>query len=193
MEFQRIWILRGANISARCPVLEVELADLAAVTDERLAAGAARLCGWLPALASRPIGPDLPVLLRDVTLELQRLAGSPVKVGLVRPAGGDGYFRVVIEYEEEELGRACLETARQLCLAALHDRPCDISAELSRLRELANDVRLGPSTAAIVRAAGRRGIPVRRLNSGSLVQLGHGSGSAASAPPRPTLPAPSPR
>mgnify|MGYP001294805166 CR=1 FL=1 len=177
MQFQRIWILRGANVWARCPVVEVELdlADFADVTDARLAACAAHLHAELPALAGQAIGPDLPTILRDVTLELQRLAGSPVKVGLVRPTGQDGCFRVVIEYEEEELGRACLETARQLILNALHDRPCDLSADLLRLRDLANDVRLGPSTAAIVRAARRRGIPVRRLNSGSLVQLGHGS------------------
>ncbi|HWG47669.1 MAG TPA: cyanophycin synthetase [Gemmataceae bacterium] len=177
MKFERIWILRGANVWARCPVLEVELdlADLAAVTDERLAVCVTHLHAWLPALAGQFIGANIPAILRDVTLELQRLAGSPVKVGLVRPAGRDGCFRVVIEYEEEELGRACLETARQLCLAALHNHPCDISVELARLRELANDVRLGPSTAAIVRAARQRNIPVRRLNSSSLVQLGHGS------------------
>jgi len=35
-------------------------------------------------------------------------------------------------------------------------------------------VRLGPSTWAIVEEARRRGIPVRRLNSRSLVQLGLG-------------------
>ncbi|HEY7427285.1 MAG TPA: cyanophycin synthetase [Gemmataceae bacterium] len=177
MELQSIWILRGANIWARCPVLEVELdlADLAAVTEEQLAACTSRLRAWLPALAGRPSGPDLAATLRDLTLELQRLAGSPVNFGLVRPAGRNGCFRVVIEYEEEELGRACLETARQLIPAALAERPFDIAAELSRLRDLANDVRLGPSTAAIVRAARRRGIPVRRLNNGSLVQLGHGS------------------
>ncbi len=176
MQFQRIWILRGANIWARCPVLEVELdlADLA-VTDAQVAACAAHLHAGLPALVGQASGSNLPSLLRDVTLELQRLASSPVKVGLVRPAGRDGCFRVVIEYEEEELGRACLETAREIILAALHQRPFDISAELARLRELANDVRLGPSTAAIAAAALRRGIPVRRLNSGSLVQLGHGS------------------
>ncbi len=106
---------------------------------------------------------------------MQRLAGSPVQVGLVRPGGRDNFFRVVIEYEEEELGRACLETAHELCMAALHDHPFDVDAELARLRDLAYDARLGPSTAAIVRAAGQRGIPVRRLYSGSLVQLGHGS------------------
>jgi cyanophycin synthetase len=177
MELQRIWVLRGANIWARCPVLEVEL-DLARLTtpaDERLGSCTARFQTWLPSLAHQSAAADLPALLRDVTLELQRLAGSPVEFGLVRPAGRNGFFRVIIEYEEEELGRACLETAGQMTLAAFTDRPFDITAELSRLRDLANDVRLGPSTAAIVRAARRRGIPVRRLNSGSLVQLGHGS------------------
>lgn len=177
MELQRIWVLRGANIWARSPVLEVELdfTGFAAVTEERLAAGTAGLRAAMPSLAQRPLGPDLPALLRDLTLELQRLAGSPVQVGLVRPAGRNGFFRVIIEYEEEELGRACLETARQFILAALENHPFDIAAELARLRDLANDVRLGPSTAAIVHAALNLSIPVRRLNSGSLVQLGHGS------------------
>ncbi|MGH7225331.1 MAG: cyanophycin synthetase family protein, partial [Gemmataceae bacterium] len=176
MQLQRIWVLRGANVWARCTVLEVELnvTEIAAVTEERLAACTACLRAWLPSLVHRPAA-DLPTLLRDVALELQRLSGSPVQFGLVRPASGNDCFRVVIEYEEEELGRVCLETARQMCLAALHGQPFDADTELTRLRDLANDVRLGPSTAAIVRAALRRGIPVRRLNSGSLVQLGHGS------------------
>jgi len=175
MELQHIWVLRGANVWARCPVLEVELvlADLVAVTESRLTNCAARLRTWLPSLAGSPVRPDLPALLGDVTLELQRLAGSPVQVSRVRSEGND-FFRVAIEFEEEELGRACLETARQLILAALAERSVDMVAELARLRDLANDVRLGPSTASIVRAAQQRGIPVRRLGSGSLVQLGHG-------------------
>jgi cyanophycin synthetase len=177
MNFPRVWIVRGANLWARCPVLEVEI-DLsanAAVTEEQLAACIARLRAWLPSLASRPLGPDVAALLRDVTLELQRTVGSPVQFGLVRPGWRNGYSRVIVEYEEEELGCACLEAARQICLAALYHRPFDFDAELGRLRDLAYDVRLGPSTAAIVRAALERGIPVRRLNRGSLVQLGHGS------------------
>ncbi len=181
MELDHIWVLRGANVWARCPVMEVELAlaDGVCIAEQQLADCVTRLREWLPTLASKTMEPDLPAILRDVTLELQRLAGSPVQVGRVRPSA-DGFFRVAIEFEEEELGRACLETARQLILAALdagdnsRRSPPDVAAELSRLRDLANEVRLGPSTAAIVRAARQRGIPVRRLNSGSLVQLGHG-------------------
>jgi hypothetical protein len=97
MEFQQIWVLRGANIWARCPVLEVELdlTGFAAVTEDRLAACTARLRAAMPSLAHRPIGPDRPGLLRDLTLELQRLAGSPVQIGLVRPGGREGFFRVI--------------------------------------------------------------------------------------------------
>src|SRR5690606_38692747 len=43
------------------------------------------------------------------------------------------------------------------------------------LRELDEDVRLGPSTGSIVDAAVARGIPYRRLTEGSMVQFGWGS------------------
>ncbi len=55
------------------------------------------------------------------------------------------------------------------------DRPYDLKGELQKLRDLAHEVALGPSTAAIVEAARKRGIPHRRLNSGSLIQLGQGA------------------
>ena len=42
------------------------------------------------------------------------------------------------------------------------------------------EVCLGPSTRAIVNAAAARGIPYRRLNTGSLVQFGYGRGSGGS-------------
>ena len=43
------------------------------------------------------------------------------------------------------------------------------------LRELAHDVCLGPSSRAIIGAARARGIPMRRLGSGSLIVLGQGA------------------
>ena len=183
MEFGRIAVLRGPNIWASCPVLEVELPRRAAGGwPDGTPAFAAHLVRWVPSLAGTaeadavslfqgPLGPAH--ALGRLTLRLQSLAGSEVQFGLVDCPGDDGPVRVVAEYEEEELARACLETARRVCLAALGGLPPDVSAELNRLRELALEVRLGPSTAAIVRAARRRGIPVRRLNAASLVQLGH--------------------
>ena len=80
---------------------------------------------------------------------------------------------------EENVGRECLTVARELFLAAVHDRPFDVAGEIERLRDLAQKVCLGPSTRAIVEAAQARGIPVRRLNTDSLVQFGYGREAAA--------------
>ena len=91
------------------------------------------------------------------------------------PTRTPGLFQVVVEYTEEAVGRLALELAESLCRAALADAPFDLAAALARLRELDEDVRLGPSTGAIVQAATARGIPYRRLTSGSLVQFGWGS------------------
>src|SRR5690606_16538601 len=89
--------------------------------------------------------------------------------------GERGVYRVIIEYKEEEPARAALEVALRLTLAAMHDEPFDISAEIERLLMIADEYRLGPSTAAIVNAAKRRNIPIMRVTPNrGLVQLGWG-------------------
>ena len=82
--------------------------------------------------------------------------------------------RVVFQYEEQAVGRACIESAVRIVQAALDDADFDVEGEKRRLVDLADDERLGPSTRAITNAALRRGIPIKRLNTGSLVQLGEG-------------------
>jgi hypothetical protein len=70
-----------------------------------------------------------------------------------------------------------VEAVRQavrLARACIAGEPYDVAATVDSLQDLYEAVRLGPSTAAIVEEARRRGIPVRRRNSGSLVQLGLG-------------------
>jgi cyanophycin synthetase len=91
-----------------------------------------------------------------VAVDLQVACGA--KVSFL--AAGDG--KIAIEFEDEELARRCLD-------AALHP-PADLAA----LRDYAGDVLLGPNTRAIFDAARLRGIPVRRLDQGSLLQLGYG-------------------
>src|SRR5262249_44069130 len=145
MELKRIWTLRGANIWSRCPVFEVEvdLAALPAMTAEQLASVASTIGSAIPSLSERSSGRDLPALLGDVTLELQRLCGSPVKFGAWHPTSDQGVVRVVVEYEVEELGRACLEAARLLCEHAVAGGNTDLAGKLSDLRLLAHEVRLG--------------------------------------------------
>jgi cyanophycin synthetase len=190
MHFRKVLALRGPNMWARFPVLEawVDLQDLKDSPSDEIPGFNDRLMSWLPTMIEHRCsigerggfferlrrGTFQAHILEHVTLELQELAGTPVGFGKARETSEDGVYKVVVQYREEALARACLEEARELCLAAVHDRPYDAAATIQKLRDVAYLACLGPSTAAIVAAAKARGIPARRLNTGSLVQLGHG-------------------
>lgn len=124
-------------------------------------------------LARRPMGAFLPSLVQRAALHLQCLAGCRASFGRILP-GDDGAWTVLVEYEEEEVGLRALERAVELVRAALARRPVALGRVAAEIAELYERVRLGPSTRAIVDEARRRGIPVRRLNDSSLVQLGTG-------------------
>ncbi len=189
MEFRKVLALRGPNIWASFPVLEawVQLGAKSVACNGELAGFNDRLMAWLPGLQNHHCrtcqqgtlldrlarGAAEPEILQHAALELQTLAGTEVGFGRIRETSEAGVWQVIVEYREEELAKACLETARQLVIAAREERAFDVNGEIKKLRELAYDVCLGPSTGAIVRAAQSRGIPVRRLNGQSLVQLGH--------------------
>ncbi len=191
MEFRKVLALRGPNYWANFPVLEawVDLKELKDSPSDILPGFNERLMAWLPTMIEHRCsigerggfferlrrGTYQGHILEHVTLELQSLAGVPTGFGRARETSEEGVYKVAIEYKEEELCRACLETGRRLLDAAVRDLPFDVTAEVAKLRELAQQVCLGPSTGAIVRAAVKRGIPVRRLNSESLVQLGYGA------------------
>ncbi|MBV8555413.1 MAG: cyanophycin synthetase [Planctomycetaceae bacterium] len=191
MEFRKILALRGPNMWANFPVLEawVDLGILKDSPSDEIPGFNDRLMSWLPTMIEHRCsigerggffqrlrrGTYQAHILEHVTLELQELIGMPVGYGRAREMSEDGVYKVVVQYREEEVARACLHTARELCLAAVYDRSFDVAAEVAKLRDLAHRVQLGPSTASIVAAAKARGIPSRRLNSESLVQLGQGA------------------
>jgi cyanophycin synthetase len=114
-------------------------------------------------------------VLEHVAIALQNLAGTEVGFGRTRETSTEGVYKIVIEYKEEELGRACLESACRLCLAAIHDQTVDVAGEVEQLRKLAQRAQPTPGAAALLEAAGQAGIPVRRLASEGLLLLGQGS------------------
>ena len=191
LDIQRIYTLRGPNVWSRSPVLEawVDLGELKDSPSDSIPGFNDRLMAWLPSMIEHRCsigerggfferlrrGTYMAHILEHVSLELQTLAGVDVGFGRARETNVDGIYKVAIKFEEESLARACLSAARELILAAVHDRPFHVEATVRRLREHANLVCFGPSTGAIVRAARSRGIPVRRLDSGSLVQMGYGA------------------
>ena len=189
----RLRALRGPNFWRLAPVIacDVRLGALEAVSSADIPGFVDRLLATLPSLAEHPCtrgsaggfverlreGTHLPHILEHVALELQTLAGSDVSFGRVVPSGDEGVWWVIVAYEEEEVGLQSVRDALALVRAALDParaEPFDVAGAIEDLHELYENVRLGPSTYAIVEEARRRGIPVRRLNSHSLVQLGLG-------------------
>lgn len=81
---------------------------------------------------------------------------------------------VAMEMEEQELSQRCYELALEVLQHHEESREFPLSTKFRELFDYADDVRLGPSSRAILRAARRRDIPYTRLNRGSLVQLGEG-------------------
>jgi cyanophycin synthetase len=181
MEVSRIRALRGPNLWSRHTSIE------AIVTCSEAEQDIARLDGFeerfrvlfpeiaLLQLAGHSEAVPMARVLELATLGLQTQAGCPVTFSRTKSTLDTGVYQVVVEYTEESVGRKAFDLAQQLCEAARHDTGFDLAAALAELRELDEDERLGPSTGSIVQAAEARGIPYRRLTSGSLVQFGWGS------------------
>ncbi len=121
-------------------------------------------------------------VFEHVVLEMQNTAGINVTFGKTRGAGREGVYDVAFEYEQEDVGieaaDLALDLLHSLLPAALQpddfDRAFDWDARRDDFIRYAQRRALGPSTASLVHAAEKRGIPWIRLNEQSLIQLGYG-------------------
>jgi cyanophycin synthetase len=181
MDISRIRALRGPNLWSSHTAIEAVVtctpAECAIDTGNGFES---RLRSRFPDIGTlRPTGHDATVpmahVLEMAALDLQAQAGCPVTFGRTTATAEPGVYQIVVEYSEEAVGRLALELAEALCLAAQNDSPFDLQQALERLRELDEDVRLGPSTGSIVEAAVAHNIPFRRMTEGSMVMLGWGS------------------
>jgi cyanophycin synthetase len=190
IRFLRITYLRGPNIWTYRPTLEawIDIGDLEDCPSNTLPGFYERLTAWLPSLEEHHCSPGVRGgflqrlregtwpghIMEHVALELQNLAGMQTGFGKARSTHVRGVYKVVIRTREEGVGRAALQAARDLVMAAIDDQPFDVPGTVGRLRAMVDSQCLGPSTAHIVDAATARGIPHTRLNDGNLVQLGQG-------------------
>nr|WP_245528306.1 cyanophycin synthetase [Deinococcus maricopensis] len=204
-------VYRGPNVYGYEPMIRVQL-DLGALEGVRvgtLAGLTERLVELLPGLHghARGVPGDFTRWLQEdagvadvvehVALELQTLAGTPVRSGTARPARGQAPgARVLYRYVEERVGLIAGAVALRLVHSLLPEGPpaledvdlllpgkvvaldpadpFEFEAELGDLRRLVRRYALGPTTQSLVSEAERRGIPHLRLDEGSLVQLGYG-------------------
>ncbi|HMO44678.1 MAG TPA: cyanophycin synthetase [Rubrivivax sp.] len=180
MDLSRIRALRGPNLWSRNTAIEAIVHCAAGEQDiARLPGFEPRLRALFPAIGefwpidAQPM--SLAQVLELAALALQAQAGCPVSYSRSTATVEPGTFQVVVEYSEEAVGRQSLDLARRLIAAAGNGGSFDAGTAVAQLRDLDEELRLGPSTGSIVNAAIARGIPYRRLTDGSLVQFGWGA------------------
>ncbi|MDF2524023.1 MAG: cphA, partial [Clostridiales bacterium] len=107
-------------------------------------------------------------------IELQSLMGVNVTYGKTRIIKDPSLYYIVFQYENERCGIECAKAAVDIIVALAGQKAIDFKAILEELRDTAVKAELGPSTKAIYLEAKARGIPVTRIGSDSLLQLGYG-------------------
>ena len=182
--------LRGPNIWTYRPVLEawLDIGDLEDAPSNTIPGFYERLTALLPGLIEHHCGVGerggflqrlqegtwAGHVLEHVMIELQSLAGMQTGFGQTRSTSTRGLYKMAVRARHEEVSRAALYAGRDLVMAAIDDKPFDVSATVEKLRDMVDSLCLGPSTACIVDGATDRKIPSIRLNDGNLVQLGYG-------------------
>jgi cyanophycin synthetase len=192
-------VYRGPNLYALRKVirLRVDLGELEDYPTAKLPGFVDRLLAAIPTLTEHTCsygepggfvrrmtedeGTWMGHVLEHVAIELQCLAGTPVRYGKTRSHDlPRGQYHVIFSYEEEVVGLEAAEVGLRLIRHLLppereaHLAEYDFRQDLEDLVRLAQRRAFGPSTAALVRAAEERDMPWIRLNDRSLVQLGHG-------------------
>jgi cyanophycin synthetase len=113
-------------------------------------------------------------VIEHIALEIQTLAGMDTGFGRTRETKTPGVYNVVFSYTEENVGLFAAESSLRIAEALIAGTYYDLEADLQKMREIRERVRLGPSTGSIVDEAVSRDIPWIRLGTNSLVQLGYG-------------------
>ena len=113
-------------------------------------------------------------VIEHIALEIQTLAGMDVGFGRTRETKTPGIYNVVFNYLEEKVGVYAAKASVRIAEALISGENYDLSEDIQNMKEIREDVRLGPSTGSIVEEAVSRGIPFLRLGRNSLIQLGAG-------------------
>ena len=186
-------LLRGPNLYSPRPALylHVDLQELHDRPTTSFPGLTDRLVALLPGLADHRCsrgyrggflarlreGTYMAHVLEHVLIELQCAAGTEVGFGKAREMRDQppGHYRIVTSYLLERVVSEAAPVAIRLLETLCAGGSPDISRDLDDLRYWARRHALGPSTAAIVDAARRRGIPTYRVtDEASLFQIGTG-------------------
>jgi cyanophycin synthetase len=177
MQVLKTLALRGPNVWFRATALEVWLqvdGTAGHFDDALLWDWVNRHCPGCVAAEGEQSARSEAIRLERLMLALLRSAGALVSRSQTQGTSDPETYRVIVEYEDEEVGRAALTKALGMLEALAQGAVVDYEAASAELASCHQRVALGPSTRSIVQAARGRDIPMRRLTSGSMVQFGHG-------------------
>lgn len=113
-------------------------------------------------------------VVEHVILEIQSLLGYEVYYGKTRLLEEPSLYNVIFEFVNESIAYECAKYAISIVDSIIRNESIDVNRIMGNLRKLKDQYELGPSSRAIYDEAVKRGIPVRRLGNGSILQLGYG-------------------
>lgn len=187
MKLANVRVLRGPNMWALLPVIEVEL-EVTEAEASRLVDAVSRGLAALPNGAGNASSPTVSGRRGEAAgtaVDAFAEAWSGLLAGLQSAAFEPVRFRrierltpttvhVSVEFHDETLAKAAVDEAVALLEAgpAMAD---SIPKVVRQLAETARTAGLSKPDAAVAAAAQARGIPWRRLTSGGALQLGYGS------------------
>lgn len=119
-------------------------------------------------------GTYLAHIIEHVALELSSLSGMDITFGKSRYAGQDGVYDIITRFKNESGMRECLKQAFILVENIILKKEIKLEKILAQIKTSMGKNNLGPSTLALIKAAKKRDIPVRRLGDASLIELGYG-------------------
>ncbi|MFN8791617.1 MAG: cyanophycin synthetase [Bdellovibrionales bacterium] len=183
--------IEGPNVYHEKPVLimRLDLKEWAEVGSHEVPELQQKLLSLLPGLrdhgcsVGRPggflerleRGTYMAHIVEHVALELSCRSGIQVSFGKARFAGHKGLYDVITRFKSEENMKECMRQAVILVEACLRGQNYNIRLGLESILQKKDSGELGPTSQALVAAAQKRNIPVRRLSDEtSLLQLGYG-------------------
>ena len=113
-------------------------------------------------------------VMEHIALELQAMLGYDIRFGKTRETGKKGIYNVIYGYENEYAGLEAGRLAFEIIEGILEGELPDVNTRLEEIKKVCIATDFGVSTAAIVKEAQQKDIPVIRLGSGSILQLGYG-------------------
>ncbi|HEY0657797.1 MAG TPA: cyanophycin synthetase, partial [Pyrinomonadaceae bacterium] len=190
MKIESIKAFTGANVYSHQPVLliRLDLEELKGKESREISGFNAQLLELLPRLYEHHCDSDKPGgfvermhkgthfnhIIEHVALEMLALAGIGDRCKKACNGNEKDDSKSVIETTTVETTRYLMPVVAELVDAVVSEKTFYVEEKIVEAKHIAADTELGPSAMAIVEAAAKRGIPWRRENINSLIQLGYG-------------------